>query len=307
MTTEFHAHGKFLISGEYFVLRGATALAVPLKLGQHLEVKTTDQSAGRLLWKALNHDESVFLETTFDIRSFEPENASDPKALRLSDLLKAARRHNPDFLLKSMGCEAVSRIDFPREWGLGSSSTLISLLAQWAGVSAHALLREVWGGSGYDVACASADGPILYRLHQGQASSEQVQLDFPFADQLYFVYLGQKQDSAVQTGRFSSIDYREDVVHRWINSITAAMVQCRTIEKFEQLMEEHESITSEVLGQQPVQQRLFPEFEGKVKSLGAWGGDFVLMSWRGSYDALKHYLAERAYPVCIPWKHIVLE
>jgi mevalonate kinase len=307
MMTGYHAHGKFLISGEYFVLRGVNALAVPLKLGQHLEVNTTDGSAARLHWKALNHDQTVFFETRLDTRSLEPEDLSDPRAQRLSSLLKAARKRNPGFLIQNTGLEAISRIDFPREWGLGSSSTLISLIAQWSGVSAHELLREVWGGSGYDVACATAKGPILYRLDQGQGLNERVQVDYPFADHLYFVYLGQKQDSSSQLQNFSSIKYNEEAVHAWINTITASMLQCRTLEKFEQLMEEHESITAEVLGLQPVQQRLFADFEGKVKSLGAWGGDFVLMSWRGSFDALKQYLAQRAYQVCIPWSQIVLE
>ena len=47
-------------------------------------------------------------------------------------------------------------------WGLGSSSTLISLLSQWSGVAPEKLLSTSFGGSGYDVACATAKDAIIY-------------------------------------------------------------------------------------------------------------------------------------------------
>ena len=36
----FYSHGKLLLTGEYLVLDGALALAVPCKLGQSLTVRS---------------------------------------------------------------------------------------------------------------------------------------------------------------------------------------------------------------------------------------------------------------------------
>ena len=38
--SRFYSHGKFLLTGEYLVLKGALALALPLKLGQSMTVET---------------------------------------------------------------------------------------------------------------------------------------------------------------------------------------------------------------------------------------------------------------------------
>ena len=46
--------------------------------------------------------------------------------------------------------------------GLGSSSTLIYCVAEWAEVNPLMLYFKIDDGSGYDVACAFADGPITY-------------------------------------------------------------------------------------------------------------------------------------------------
>jgi mevalonate kinase len=40
MVQKYYSHGKFLLTGEYLVLKDALALALPLKLGQSLTVET---------------------------------------------------------------------------------------------------------------------------------------------------------------------------------------------------------------------------------------------------------------------------
>ena len=44
MIQKFNSRGKFLLTGEYLVLKGASALALPLKLGQSLDVEELDSS-----------------------------------------------------------------------------------------------------------------------------------------------------------------------------------------------------------------------------------------------------------------------
>ena len=49
----FKSNGKFLLTGEYLVLKGATALALPLKKGQSLDVEILDGNEGLIHWDAL--------------------------------------------------------------------------------------------------------------------------------------------------------------------------------------------------------------------------------------------------------------
>ncbi len=67
-----------------------------------------------------------------------------------------------------------THLDFPRDWGLGSSSTLINNVAQWAQVDPFDLHFKVSNGSGYDIACANEDSPIVY------STQNQIQTTNPF-------------------------------------------------------------------------------------------------------------------------------
>ena len=57
-----------------------------------------------------------------------------------------------------------SELTFDKDWGLGSSSTLISNLSQLARIDPYELNNRVFNGSGYDIACAKSESPLLYRL-----------------------------------------------------------------------------------------------------------------------------------------------
>ena len=106
----------------------------------------------------------------------------------------------------------------------------------------------------------------------------QAKFNPPFKDSLYFVYLNQKQNSkkAIEAYRGQAFD-RGQLVNQ-LSSITQKMIQTTSLAQFEALIEEHEAILSEVLGLQPVKSRLFPDYNGAIKSLGAWGGDFILVT-----------------------------
>ena len=51
--TQYYSHGKLLLSGEYLVLVGAQALAVPCKMGQSLEFEANDSKI--LKWESWDH------------------------------------------------------------------------------------------------------------------------------------------------------------------------------------------------------------------------------------------------------------
>ena len=68
-------------------------------------------------------------------------------------------------------------------------------------------------------------------------------------------------------------------------------------------MEEHEALLSSILKIEPVKQRLFPDFFGMMKSLGAWGGDFVLAT---GDDKTISYFKSKGYPTVIPYSKMIL-
>ena len=158
--SHYQAHGKFLLTGEYLVLKGALALALPLKLGQSLSVETFPETF--LQWNAYKPDGPWF-SVNLRPENLEIIDCDDrPKAEKLAQILKAVKQLNSSAFEKGLHFE--THLDFNPEWGFGSSSTLITNLARWANVNPYELLKLTFGGSGYDIASATAEQPIYYQV-----------------------------------------------------------------------------------------------------------------------------------------------
>jgi mevalonate kinase len=301
-----YSNGKFLITGEYLVLRGALSLAVPLKFGQSLQVVPNDDQ-NQLSWKTFIADK-LWFEAVFALPNFSIIRTNDPlRAEYVANLLKSACKLNPEIITKSGGFEATARLNFDINWGLGSSSTLIYNIARWFNIDPFDLHFSVSDGSGYDVACAGADSPILYQLIKGNPISKQINFNPDFSHQLYFVYSGKKQDSAKSIRNHSGALSASDNEIEKITQITKAMIIADSLEEFESLMIEHENIISTVLQLPKAKDVYFSDFEGEVKSLGAWGGDFVLLTWRHESRQLKDYLEQKGFKTLFGFKEIVLQ
>jgi mevalonate kinase len=287
----FSAHGKLLITGEYFVLDGAESLALPVRYGQTFNVEKT--SAQFLQWKSWDDQGHVWFEGTFDLNNFSALSSTDSAIIeRLQQILRACRSLNPSFLSDEIGCEVITQLNFRREWGLGTSSTLIAAVAAWAEVNPYTLLAQTFGGSGYDIACATADGPILYTRQQtGDPLVQRIPFAPDFADQIYFIYLGKKQDSRAGIAQYRALRNENMLLLTYdISQLTHALLQADDLATFEAVLLEHETLVSRTLHLPRAQDLHFPRFPGVIKSLGAWGGDFVLATFRGSLDELEVYL-----------------
>jgi mevalonate kinase len=301
--TTFSAHGKLLITGEYFVLDGAIALAVPTKLGQRL---TVEHQAGSevLHWRSLDHQGQPWLEGIWSPEEMAWKSISNPeKAAYLSQLLSFAQK---ELSIDLEGFRAKTQLEFPQEWGLGSSSTLLALLAQWWHCDPYELLRNSFGGSGYDIACATATSPILYQLVDAQPKVENAAFQMPFADKLHFVYLGKKQDSreGIKTYRKLGEDRFQWIPE--ISDITRKLLRCEDFDELEYLLMLHETIVSRALGLEKVRDLYFSDFPGAVKSLGAWGGDFVLATADESHEDVRQYFLDKGFEVVIPYRDMAL-
>jgi mevalonate kinase len=301
----FYGHGKLLITGEYFVLDGAHALAVPTKFGQAMRVTTLHAKENMLYWVALNNQNKPWLNLVFDTSDFSCINAKQDEAVRLSKILMEARKLNPDFLWTSQDYAVETRLEFPNAWGLGTSSTLIHCVARWAGVDGYELLKNTIGGSGYDVACASADGAILYHLEGRKAESKPVDWKPAFSDQLFFAYLGKKQLSSEAIQYYKTKLQDKTYAIAELNKITERILQCTTLSGFEILVNEHENLVAGQLKLTKVKDSLFADYRGSVKSLGAWGGDFVMLTNTRSVDDLTAYLKEKNISIVFGWNELI--
>ncbi|HSJ11889.1 MAG TPA: GYDIA family GHMP kinase, partial [Gillisia sp.] len=235
MRRQFYSHGKLLITGEYVVLDGALALAVPTKYGQSLEVETTNKK--EIQWTALDHEGKEWFKTAliFDGKDLElAKNTSSPAEAeqRLLQILKEAHKLNPGILFQNSGFNITTKLDFPQSWGLGSSSTLINNIAQWFETDPYRLLEKTFGGSGYDIAAAQNEHPVTYQLSQETRSVLLTNFDPDFKDQLFFVHLNRKQDSRASISHYreQSGENKSATIEK-ISELTRQFISCESLEE----------------------------------------------------------------------------
>lgn len=301
----YTSHGKLLLTGEYAVLDGALALALPTRYGQSMEVASRDQAG--LSWKSLDPDGSIWFEGNFyqddsGTVDFEGKPAHFEIGQRLKEILSTAQilRSEPNIFM--FRHNVTTKLDFNRDWGLGSSSTLVHNISKWLGVDPYALLFDTLGGSGYDVACAAADGPILYQLTDRSPSISRVVFDPAFKEAICFVYLGQKKKSSEAISHYRQMVREKSDFLETISSLTKKLLACTELEEFEDLLEAHEELLSELLEMPRVQQQ-FPDYPGVLKSLGAWGGDFILAT---RAETAQEYFKKKGLTPVIPFSEMVL-
>ena len=73
------------------------------------------------------------------------------------------------------------------------------------------------------------------------------------------------------------------------------MLKTNDLKEFQILIDKHEKRIGGILGIEPIRQRLFSDFNGTIKSLGAWGGDFVLAASNMNRTATVKYFNNRGY------------
>jgi mevalonate kinase len=302
----YYGHGKLLLTGEYAVLDGADALAIPTRLGQSMTIKKTRGSD--LIWESLEPSGEPWFSAQISLYDFSALQTNDEAvASTLQKILKNAVRLNPEFLDKWNGFKVETQLEFDRLWGLGSSSTLIHLVAQWADVHPLELYFKTFDGSGYDVACAGSDTPIVYYNDEDEIGYTPVTFDPSFKDQLYFVYLGNKQDSALGIKEYLKEAKGRKKLAKEITRITDAAVEAQSLADFRSLMDDHEQLIAKALNKTPVKEDRFSNFNGSIKSLGAWGGDFVMVMSEMDQDAITEYFQDKGCDVIVAFDDMIFK
>lgn len=300
---EFYSNGKLLISGEYLVLDEALAFALPTKFGQFLKVFPINSPV--LNWKSYDADGSVWYNDEIKIEDiiFNKSNDSDGKIRKtLIAILHQAHLQNSNILNSNAGFLVETELTFPRNWGLGTSSTLINNIANWFEIDAFKLLSNSFGGSGYDIACAQNNFPITYQLQNKLPVVKNVLFDVDFKEHIYFVYLNQKKDSKEAISNFRSNNKNLETRINEISQLTQQIIDSNTVEEFSELLEKHENILSTILEIPTIKSQVFPDFSGTIKSLGGWGGDFIMVVSKQNPES---YFKNKGYKTILSYKEML--
>lgn len=297
---EFYSSGKLLLCGEYAVLHGATAFALPTKRGQKLAVEFQESNSHYINWKSYDTNNKSWFEAKVLLPYFIVEETNDDLiAIQLVRFLINAKQLNPIFLNQTGEYIVNTYLEFDNNEGLGSSSTLTNNIAQWANINPFSLHFNAFKGSGFDVAVAKEQKPLLYTMNGEQPQIETVNWDKNFTDKLYFVYLNQKQNSRREIAKFNQQLTSTQVAQ--ISRISKLIAINDDYFEFCLLLELAENETALFLDRKTIKQELFSDYKGSIKSLGAWGGDYILATGEDTVN----YFNQKGYERVIPFGEMI--
>jgi mevalonate kinase len=294
----FNSNGKLLISGEYLVLDGALSLALPCRYGQSL--KFTEDSNGNLEWISKDMNDTIWFTAYFEAKTLKVLKTSNYNTVKwVKKILEFCNKNS--LTNKNLQGKIECKLEFPNNWGLGSSSTLLNNLASLYEINPYDLNFSTTNGSGYDIACAGSNSAITYQVIENIPQVKKMDWSPVFKDEILFIFLKKKQKSNLEVKRFKKLKKDPDLISR-ISSITKEIIYSKTIEEFEHLLDEHEAITGQYIQSETVKSKYFSDYEGSVKSLGAWGGDFVLATRKN-----KSYFLDKGFETILSFSEIIKE
>ena len=302
---EFYSNGKLLLTSEYVVLDGIECLALPTKFGQSLSVKKNQSD--EFNWLSYDNKNHIWFKEKYTINNRNSLSYHGKKNEISDTLLKIFNsiiKLNKLIFNDNIGYDFISKLSFSKNWGLGSSSTLVNNLANWAKVDPYELLKLTFGGSGYDIACANYNKPIQFSNLNNKISVNETNFNPVFKENIFFIYLGEKQNTrdGIEKYRSKKNDLSDEIKKEFIN-INQSLVKTNDIKEFEKYLTRHEFLISTLIGLMPVKEKLFKDYKkGIVKSLGAWGGDFVLVT--GTKTDMQ-YFTKKGYKIIFKYSQLI--
>lgn len=297
---EIFSPGKLMLTSEYFAMDGALVLALPTRLGQEFFFQENNDGQSMIFWEAY-HQNQLWLKAVIDYRNWSIlETNISSSAEFILKTLKNVQLLSEQKFKNTNSYHLKTNLQFPADFGLGSSSTLMNNLALWSGVDPFELNTLSLGGSGYDIAVAKEKSAVLYRS-QPEIEYEKVDFNPVYKNELIFIHLNQKQDSRAGIQLYRSKIKSQDLIDEFSN-ITREIMTCHELECFSSLMQVHEQKVSAFLGIPTVKEKLFEDCPVFVKSLGAWGGDFVMST---KFEGFRAYFLGKGFTTIFEWKDII--
>ncbi|RZJ47714.1 MAG: 30S ribosomal protein S6, partial [Chryseobacterium sp.] len=271
---EIYSPGKLMLTSEYFAVDGALVLAVPTKLGQEFFFEEKHDGKSIIFWEAY-HQNKLWLKAVIDYKNWQILETNINSSAEF--ILKVLKNVQSLSEIKFKGTQTYhlkTNLQFPSDYGLGSSSTLMNNLAEWSQIDPFQLNSISLGGSGYDIAVAKAKSAVLYQ-NKPEIHFEKVNFNPKFKNELIFIHLNQKQDSREGINLYKSKTKSQSLVNEF-SDLTRNILLCDELDNFSHLMTVHEQRISDFIEIPTVKSIFFADCAKFVKSLGAWGGDFVM-------------------------------
>ena len=299
----FFSHGKLLLTSEYMILDGALALAIPTQFGQKLTIQEIEDAQSLIIWESLCQNQ-LWVKTKINYINWKilESNLTD-SALFIMNIIKEIQKLSSDKFKKNTSYLIKSNLEFPQNFGLGSSSTLLTNLAKWAKINPFELNKNILGGSGYDIAVAQNSSAILYQVKDKIRHIENINFSPKFKNELLFIHLNQKQNSREGIKLYHSKNKSQQLIQEF-SEITKSIVQCNDINSFSELINLHEKKLSQFLGLKTAKEIYFSDCPVFIKSLGAWGGDFVMSK---KFDGYQKYFTQKGFKNVFTWQNLILE
>lgn len=289
-----------MLTSEYFAIDGALVLAVPTKLGQEFFFEEKEDGKSLIFWEAY-HQNKFWLKAVIDYKNWQVLETNIPSSAEfIVTTLKNVQQLSTTKFKDNLTYHLKTNLQFPADFGLGSSSTLMNNLAEWADTDPFQLNTISLGGSGYDIAVAKEKAAVLFQS-KPEIKFEKVNFNPSFKNELIFIHLNQKQDSREGISLYKSKNKSPELINEF-SDITKKILLCNELESFSELMMIHERKIADFLEILTVKEKLFSDCPSFVKSLGAWGGDFVMSAKFGDY---KNYFWEKGFPSVFEWSEII--
>ena len=293
---KIHSNGKLLITGEYLVLDGAISLALPCNYGQSLSFKSHNKNI--LNWISLDVNKEIWFEASFEASSFKVQKTSDDNIVKwVQKILKASSELSKS--KKKLKGTIINELEFPSNWGLGSSSTLLNNISNLYEIDPYDLHFSTTNGSGYDIACASSNSSLTYQIINNKPIVNPMDWNPNYKNEIIFIYLNKKQKSNLEIKRYNKLKKNPDLVNE-ISNITKKIIRSKNITEFEKFIDQHELIISELMQTKTVKEKYFSDYNGSIKSLGAWGGDFILATKNN-----KNYFLEKGFNTVFSFSELI--
>jgi mevalonate kinase len=297
---EIFSPGKLMLTSEYFAMDGALVLAVPTKLGQEFFFDEKADEKSLIFWEA-HHQNKLWLKAVIDYKNWQILETNIPLSAEfILKTLKNVQSLSETKFKGTISYHLKTNLQFPADYGLGSSSTLMNNLGEWAEIDPFHLNSISLGGSGYDIAVAKEKSAVLFQS-KPEIKYERVNFNPSFKNELVFVHLNQKQDSREGISFYKSKIKSQKLVDEFSN-LTRNILVCSELENFSQLMLIHEQKISNFLEIPTVKAKFFADCPVFIKSLGAWGGDFVMSS---KFDGFKDYFWGKGFRTIFEWSEII--
>ncbi len=328
----FYAPGKILLVGEYTVTKGFEGLAVPVKSGQWMDVWEFDSPGNaedRFIFNALDSHGASWFSESFDIANLK-SNSLNTNALNSnsadvhfsesknpsensehisesnteSKIESNAESNTESHLSKILALVPSSywkpgksyrfetRLEFDRSSGLGSSSTFVQLLSNYFKLDPFQVQDLVFGGSGYDVAIAAVQKPLIYWRNEQGVHFRQWKMNPELTKDWKVIFLGNKVNSRTSTSQVN--DMLEDLARdenysMQIPKIIEIVRDAQELMALETGIEMYQMFLSQLLGMVTPYTYfgVKPLPRGVCKWLGAWGGDMLLVNsvvWDAYYS-----------------------